>query len=88
MYSIDILDQLLSSDHLPLSFILECNHYILNVPHHSIRCPSAKVTMKWSKVKDTELDLYTKITYCYFTKVNINILPAKSISFMMMCVAL
>ena len=71
LHSIDISDQLPSSDHLPLSFILDSNHSILNVPHHNSPCGSAKVTVNWAKVKDTELDLYTKLTYCYFTKVNI-----------------
>ena len=73
-HSIDILDQLPSSDHLLFSFILDSNHSILNLPHHSSPCTSAKDTVNWTQVKDTELDPYTKLTYCYFTEVNI--LPA------------
>ena len=59
--SIDILDRLPSSDHLPLYVMLEFNCEHMMAAKH-VYSKQAKLTCNWSKVDSIEIDQYKTLT--------------------------
>ena len=66
---INVLDKLPSSDHLPLSVIIDVQ--VQSVPSVSTICPSprAKVIYNWTKADTTDVNNYCMQTYNNFTKI-------------------
>ena len=66
---INVLDKLPSSDHLPLSVIIDVQ--VQSVPSVSTICPSprAKVIYNWTKADTTDVNNFCMQTYNNFTKI-------------------
>ena len=69
LHSVDILDMLPSSDHVPLSVVFNFNSTLAFID--SSTCPSNKVNFNWTKATDKDLLDYSYLTSIYCKNIHV-----------------
>ena len=69
LHSVDILDMLPSSDHVPLSVVFNFNSTLAFID--SSKCPSNKVNFNWTKATDKDLLDYSYLTSIYCKNIHV-----------------